>query len=62
MQFAAFGGFRYLKVRRYKTQVHSPRTPGQVSPLPTIARLGTMFESTALVRDEADLQVVLEEV
>jgi len=30
--------------------------------LPTIARLGRMFERTALVRDETDLQEVLEDV
>ena len=30
--------------------------------LPTIARLGKMFERTALVRDEADLQEVLQDV
>jgi diguanylate cyclase (GGDEF)-like protein len=33
-----------------------------VTTLPTIARLGTMFERTALVRDEADLPEVLEDV
>ena len=33
-----------------------------MSTLPTIARLGTMFERTALVRDETDLQEVLEDV
>lgn len=36
--------------------------PRDVAPLPTIARLGKMFESTALVRDEADLQDVLKDV
>jgi diguanylate cyclase (GGDEF)-like protein len=33
-----------------------------VSPLPAISRLGKMFERTALVRDAADLQEVLEDV
>jgi diguanylate cyclase (GGDEF)-like protein len=33
-----------------------------VSTLPTIARLGEMFERTALVRDDPDLQEVLEDV
>ena len=33
-----------------------------MSTLPTIARLGKMFERTALVRDETDLQEVLEDV
>ena len=33
-----------------------------MSSLPTIARLGMMFERTALVRDETDLQEVLEDV
>ena len=30
--------------------------------LPTIARLGKMFERSALVRDEADLHEVLKDV
>src|SRR4029453_1967538 len=47
----------------YKHQVFRPRTPSDhVSTLPTIARLGKMFERTALVRDEPDLQEVLEDV
>src|SRR4029079_7337269 len=62
VQFAAFGSFRYLEVRRYKIQVHRPRTPDPVSPRPAIARLGKMFERTALVRDAADLHEVLEDV
>jgi diguanylate cyclase (GGDEF)-like protein len=36
--------------------------PHDVAPLPTIARLGAMFERTARVRDENDLQEVLEDV
>jgi diguanylate cyclase (GGDEF)-like protein len=51
--------------RRYKTQVSGPRSHrAQVRPdkLQTIARLGTMFERTALVRGEEDLGEVLEDV
>src|SRR5829696_1833220 len=58
-----FSASGYGQVRRYKSQVHRPRTPpAHVTTLPTIARLGTMFERTALVRDEADLEEVLEDV
>src|SRR4029453_4906462 len=47
----------------YKHQVFRPRTPSDhVSTLPTIARLGKMFERTALVRGEPDLKEGLEDV
>ncbi len=63
MQIARNRGFRYRRARRYKHQVFRPRTPSDhVSTLPTIARLGKIFERTALVRDEPDLQEVLEDV
>jgi diguanylate cyclase (GGDEF)-like protein len=63
VQIARIRPFRYLEARRYKLQVFRPRTPhSQVTPLPTIARLGKMFERTALVRDDTDLQEVLEDV
>jgi diguanylate cyclase (GGDEF)-like protein len=56
LDFAAIRAFRMAADAPIQTVVVPP------AKLPTIARLGKMFERTALVRDEEDLQEVLEDV